>query len=45
MDMVEYRERALAIHSNWIEHPLTIEEKIKAQKCLIWIFKRYGLIV
>ncbi|WGT40367.1 serine hydrolase [Lysinibacillus sp. 1 U-2021] len=40
MDMVEYRERALAIHSNWIEHPLTIEEKTKAQKMLNMDFQK-----
>ena len=43
--MAEYRERAMAIHANWIEHPLTIEEKAKAQKCSIWIFKGYGQTV
>lgn len=40
MDMVEYRERALAIHANWIEHPLTIEEKTKAQKMLNMDFQK-----
>jgi len=34
MDMTEYRERALAIHENWVEHPLTKEEKAKALKML-----------
>ncbi|WP_155593897.1 serine hydrolase [Lysinibacillus cavernae] len=34
MDMTEYRERALSIHANWVEHPLTKEERAKAQKML-----------
>lgn len=34
MDMAEYRERAVAIHENWLEHPLTKEEKAKALKML-----------
>ncbi|WKT76320.1 serine hydrolase [Lysinibacillus fusiformis] len=34
MGMAEYRERALAIHENWLEKPLTKEEKAQAIKML-----------
>ncbi|MEK5433608.1 serine hydrolase [Lysinibacillus sp. FSL R7-0073] len=34
MGMAEYRERALAIHENWLEKPLTKEEKAQAIKIL-----------
>lgn len=38
--MTEYRERALTIHENWVEHPLTKEEKAKALKMLNMDFQK-----
>lgn len=40
MDMTEYRERAVTIHENWVEHPLTKEEKAKALKMLNMDFQK-----
>ncbi|QTB26873.1 serine hydrolase [Lysinibacillus sphaericus] len=34
MGMAEYRERAWAIHKNWLEEPLTTEQKAQAIKML-----------
>lgn len=40
MDMTEYRERAMAIHEDWVEHPLTKEEKAKTLKMLNMDFQK-----
>ncbi|MGY3185841.1 serine hydrolase [Lysinibacillus sp. TE18511] len=34
MDMIEYRDRALNIHNNWLKNPLTDEEKKQSLKIL-----------